>query len=134
MPCMCCEWLPHKCRHLRIDTLVQRPVITYVSTISRCLPQGFSVFTQNLPNIITITMFVWVCTLLLFIVASASPLHELAALNSIDKRATFFNSYWTDNKSKVTYKNGPEGQFSVTWNGTGNFVGGKGWNPGATNK
>jgi endo-1,4-beta-xylanase len=34
----------------------------------------------------------------------------------------------------VTYKNGPAGQYSVTWNSTGNFVGGKGWNPGAASK
>ncbi|KAJ7222190.1 glycosyl hydrolases family 11-domain-containing protein [Mycena pura] len=30
-----------------------------------------------------------------------------------------------------TYTNGAGGQYSVTWSGNGNFVGGKGWMPGA---
>ncbi|KAF4965822.1 hypothetical protein FSARC_6415 [Fusarium sarcochroum] len=43
----------------------------------------------------------------------------------------YYYSFWTDNQNSVTYTNQNGGQFSVNWNGNGNFVGGKGWNPGA---
>ncbi len=42
----------------------------------------------------------------------------------------YYYSFWTDGGADVTYTNGPAGQYSVTWSGNGNFVGGKGWNPG----
>lgn len=42
----------------------------------------------------------------------------------------YYYSFWTDGGSDVTYTNGPGGQYSVTWSSGGNFVGGKGWNPG----
>ncbi|KAJ9136812.1 Endo-1,4-beta-xylanase [Pleurostoma richardsiae] len=43
----------------------------------------------------------------------------------------FYYSFWTDGGADVTYTNGAAGQYSVTWSGNGNFVGGKGWNPGS---
>ncbi|KAK3202553.1 hypothetical protein GRF29_154g14013 [Pseudopithomyces chartarum] len=49
-------------------------------------------------------------------------------------RAKWFNSFWTDNSASVKYKDLANGAYSVTWNGTGNFVGGKGWNPGSTSR
>lgn len=49
-------------------------------------------------------------------------------------RASWYNTFWTDTEASVKYKNLAEGAYSVTWNGTGNFVGGKGWNPGSTSK
>ncbi|KAK2763768.1 hypothetical protein FQN54_009385 [Arachnomyces sp. PD_36] len=42
----------------------------------------------------------------------------------------FYYNWWTDGAADVTYTNGPGGQYSVEWSGDGNFVGGKGWNPG----
>ncbi|RDL41110.1 Endo-1,4-beta-xylanase [Venustampulla echinocandica] len=43
----------------------------------------------------------------------------------------FYYSFWTDNAGQVTYTNGNAGSYSVQWSGNnGNFVGGKGWNPG----
>jgi len=45
----------------------------------------------------------------------------------------FFYSFWTDGSGDVTYTNGAAGEYSVQWSGNaGNFVGGKGWNPGAS--
>ncbi|KAJ7042961.1 glycosyl hydrolases family 11-domain-containing protein [Mycena alexandri] len=43
----------------------------------------------------------------------------------------YFYSFWTDGGAQVTYTNGPAGEYSISWSGSGNFVGGKGWMPGA---
>lgn len=42
----------------------------------------------------------------------------------------FFYSFWAD-YSAVTYNNGPGGSYNVSWSDGGNFVVGKGWNPGS---
>lgn len=42
----------------------------------------------------------------------------------------YYYSWWTDGGSQVTYTNLSGGSYSVTWSSGGNFVGGKGWNPG----
>lgn len=48
----------------------------------------------------------------------------------------FYWNLWTDGTKPLNYENGPEeGTYTVTWgNGTQNFVGGKGWNPGARDR
>jgi len=43
----------------------------------------------------------------------------------------YYYSFWTDGGAAVTYTNGAAGEYSVTWSGNGNFVAGKGWNPGS---
>ncbi|CAK7205814.1 hypothetical protein SEUCBS139899_008593 [Sporothrix eucalyptigena] len=44
---------------------------------------------------------------------------------------SFYSSFWNDGTAKVKYNNGPNGKYSVDWSGNkGNFVAGKGWNPG----
>jgi len=44
----------------------------------------------------------------------------------------FYYSFWTDGTGDVTYTNGNAGAYTVTWTGNqGNFVAGKGWNPGS---
>lgn len=43
----------------------------------------------------------------------------------------YYYSFWTDGGADVTYTNKAGGEYSVVWSGSGNFVGGKGWNPGA---
>lgn len=44
----------------------------------------------------------------------------------------YYYSFWTDNNAQVTYTNGAGGSYSVQWSGNGDFVGGKGWNPGSS--
>ncbi|KAL0936960.1 endo-beta-xylanase [Colletotrichum truncatum] len=65
----------------------------------------------------------------------ASPTAELTKRQSTPSSTGFHNGYyyswWTDGGSQVTYTNGAGGSYSVNWGGGGgNFVGGKGWNPG----
>ncbi|KAJ7290402.1 glycosyl hydrolases family 11-domain-containing protein [Mycena rebaudengoi] len=44
----------------------------------------------------------------------------------------FFYSFWTDGGGSITYTNLGGGRYTVNWSGNnGNFVGGKGWMPGA---
>jgi len=69
----------------------------------------------------------------------AAPAHFASEI--LDIRATpsstgtnngYYYSFWTDGAGEVTYTNGAGGSYTVTWSGNnGNFVGGKGWNPGA---
>ncbi|KAI2637648.1 glycoside hydrolase family 11 protein [Hypomontagnella submonticulosa] len=73
-------------------------------------------------------------------VVSASPLNT-TEFDLIEKRQStpsatgfhngYYFSWWTDGGSQVTYTNEAAGRYSVRWGGGGgNFVGGKGWNPG----
>jgi endo-1,4-beta-xylanase len=57
-------------------------------------------------------------------------LMERATPSSTGTHNGFYYSFWTDGGSDVTYTNGAGGSYSVTWASGGNFVGGKGWNPG----
>lgn len=58
-------------------------------------------------------------------------LFERATPSSTGTHNGFYYSFWTDGQSDVTYTNGNAGNYKVTWsNNKGNFVGGKGWNPG----
>ena len=75
---------------------------------------------------------------LLTLVAAAAT--ALAAPGELVKRQStpsatgthdgYYYSWWTDGGSQVTYTNLAGGSYSVTWSSGGNFVGGKGWNPG----
>jgi len=68
--------------------------------------------------------------------AVASPL-ELALRGIQPGTGThdgYFFSYWTDNQGSVDYNNGPRGSYRVSWRNVGNWVGGKGWNPGPSKK
>ena len=42
----------------------------------------------------------------------------------------YFYSWWSDGGGYAQYTMGAGSQYAVTWRDTGNFVGGKGWNPG----
>ncbi|XXH05908.1 hypothetical protein Hte_012350 [Hypoxylon texense] len=72
---------------------------------------------------------------------SASPLNATELDLVLNKRQStpsatgthngYYYSWWTDGGSQVTYTNEAGGKYSVKWGGGGgNFVGGKGWNPG----
>lgn len=46
----------------------------------------------------------------------------------------YFYSWWTDGSGTGSYNNGAGGEYSLTWGGQGNLVGGKGWQPGGLSK
>lgn len=67
-------------------------------------------------------------------VAAAAPrslMERAGTPSSTGTHNGFYYSWWTDGGSDVTYTNGAGGQYSVNWKTGGNFVGGKGWNPGS---
>lgn len=42
----------------------------------------------------------------------------------------YFYSFWTDGAGYINYQNGQGGSYTVDWQNVGNYVAGKGWNPG----
>ncbi|KAH9908418.1 endo-1,4-beta-xylanase [Xylariomycetidae sp. FL2044] len=66
-------------------------------------------------------------------VTTGSDVHELMArtASSTGTNNGYYYSFWTDHTNSVTYTNGAGSRYDVSWSGDGNFVGGKGWNPGS---
>jgi endo-1,4-beta-xylanase len=50
--------------------------------------------------------------------------------NSVGTHNGYFYSWWSDGGGTATYTMLEGSRYTVNWRNTGNFVGGKGWNPG----
>lgn len=66
------------------------------------------------------------------VVAYPTELSERAGTPSqTGTNGGYFYSFYTDGGGNVVYTNEAGGEYSVTWTNSGDFVAGKGWNPGA---
>ncbi|KAI0006297.1 Xyn11A, glycoside hydrolase family 11 protein [Xylariaceae sp. FL0662B] len=110
--------------------------------MQRCVPDGVGQSISNGPaqHVITETITMISFSLRLIIAVSAITGVLAAPSEPLAKRITesetgmhngFYYSFWTDGGPDVTYTNGDAGSYSVTWSGSGNFVGGKGWSTGS---
>lgn len=80
----------------------------------------------------TLISLVWAALVAVTWAAAVFPQRDVAVVNTLEGTAEpFYSSFWNDGTAKVKYNNGPNGQYTVNWSGNkGNFVAGKGWNPG----
>ncbi|OKL57239.1 Endo-1,4-beta-xylanase C [Talaromyces atroroseus] len=81
------------------------------------------------------------CTISAGVFAVTPELYQRAA-SDLNKRQSittsstgtnggYYYSFWTNGGGEVTYTNGDDGEYSITWVNCGDFTAGKGWNPGS---
>ncbi|KAJ3841720.1 xylanase [Lentinula raphanica] len=61
---------------------------------------------------------------------STEPIDKRSIPNGEGTNNGYFYSVYSDTTVTGTYTNGPGGEYTLTWGGSGDVVVGKGWNPG----
>lgn len=77
------------------------------------------------------SLFLGFCAAAGALSAPADLLTRSGTPSSTGTSGGYYYSFWTDGNADVVYTNGAGGEYSVNWDGNGDFVGGKGWNPGS---
>ncbi|EPS36346.1 hypothetical protein H072_10125 [Dactylellina haptotyla CBS 200.50] len=62
--------------------------------------------------------------------STAALVKRQTTANSVGTHNGYFYSWWSDGGGYAQYTMGAGSKYNVVWRNTGNFVGGKGWNPG----
>lgn len=82
----------------------------------------------------------WAKSLCLALLGSAAALWLSPASaqticdNQTGNNGGYYYTHWTDGGGSACMTLGSEGNYSYQWSNTGNFVGGKGWSSGASNR
>lgn len=104
----------------------------------RCMPSSYpsasTLFHQAQSSFVKMLLLSAVALLAGVSLTQGAP----SAINTLVERTAqgtgtdngYFYSFWAD-YSNVNYNNGPGGSYNVSWSTGGNFVAGKGWNPGS---
>jgi endo-1,4-beta-xylanase len=79
-----------------------------------------------------LTLFVFSFVLSFFIMQHSAA--QTICSSKTDYNGGYYYSFWTDGGGSACMTMGSGGNYSMSWSNVGNFVGGKGWSTGASNR
>ena len=73
-------------------------------------------------------------TFIMFLISFEGTEAQTICSSQTGTNGGYFYSWWTDGGGSACITMGSEGNYSVSWSNTGNFVGGKGWSTGSSSR